>query len=201
MSKSGTKAARSKGNRDCGKLKRVLVTGAQGLLGSTLVPHLQACGHEVFRHGRKGDIDVGADLIDVGQVNAALDQVAPEVVINLAALTDVDECERSPKLAYLSNVLIVENLVKWIQNNGNTCHLVQLSTDQVYDGLGPHMESDITLTNYYGFSKYAGELAAATVPSTILRTNFFRSKLLSKQDKPERLAGAGTNQRRYDNRF
>lgn len=154
-------------------MARVLVTGARGLLGSTLCPHLQACGHDVLHHGRTGDVEVRADLSDANQVRAALNQAAPEVIVNLAALTHVDECERNPQSAYLVNVRIVENLADWIQQNGNACHLVQISTDQLYDGPGPHRESDITLTNYYGFSKYASELAAACVPSTILRTNFF----------------------------
>ena len=43
----------------------------------------------------------------------------------------------------------------------------------VYDGIGPHTEDIVSLTNYYAFSKYTGELAAASAPSTILRTNFF----------------------------
>jgi dTDP-4-dehydrorhamnose reductase len=118
-------------------------------------------------------VEICADLTDAEQVCAALDAVVPEVIVNLAALTNVDECERNPQLAYLENVRIVENLAKWIQKKANACHLVQLSTDQVYDGVGPHKEGNINLTNYYGFSKYAGELAAATVSSTVLRTNFF----------------------------
>jgi len=116
---------------------------------------------------------VTADLSDRPQASAALDQAAPEVIINLAALTDVDGCERDPQLAYLANVRIVENLAYWMSERGEGHHLVQVSTDQVYDGVGPHGEEDVTLSNYYGFSKYAGELAAAAVPSTILRTNFF----------------------------
>ncbi len=152
---------------------RLLVTGCSGLLGSTLVPYLRSCGHDVLCHARKEGVEVCADLTDVDQVSLALSKVAPEVIINLAALANVDDCERNPQHAYLANVRIVENLAKWIQDNGHSCHLVQISTDQVYDGLGPHQEGDITLSNYYGFSKYAGELVAATVPSTALRTNFF----------------------------
>ena len=157
-------------------MTRVLVTGARGLLGSTLVPYLQARGHDVASCSRTGT-GVVADLTDATQVSAALDRVAPEVIVNLAAHTDVDECERNPQLAYLANVRIVENLTMWMRESGGSVHLVQLSTDQVYDGPGPHKEDAVTLTNCYGFSKYAGELAAAAVPSTILRTNFFgRSK-------------------------
>lgn len=153
-------------------MTRILVTGARGLLGSTLVPHLRARGHEVVSCSRTG-ADVRADLTDTTQSSAALRQVAPKIIVNLAAIANVDKCERNPQLAYLANVRIVENLAKWMRESGASCHLVQISTDQVYDGAGPHEEGDVTLTNYYGLSKYAGELAAATVPSTVLRTNFF----------------------------
>lgn len=152
-------------------MNKILVTGAKGLLGSHLIPYLKASGHEVISHSRRGG--VSADLTDMGQVTTALNEVAPEVIINLAACTSVDECEKHPQHAYLANTRIVENLVNWIKISGKNCHLVQISTDQVYDGNGSHRESDVTLTNYYGFSKYAGELAASAVSSTILRTNFF----------------------------
>jgi dTDP-4-dehydrorhamnose reductase len=154
-------------------MTRILVTGARGLFGSSLVPHLRARGHEVLCSARKGHAEVCADLSSANQVDAALDKVAPDVIVNLAALANVDECERNPQLAYLANVRIVENLAAWIRRGGNVCHLVQISTDQVYDGLGPHREGNVTLTNYYAFSKYAGEMAAATVQSTVLRTNLF----------------------------
>lgn len=151
----------------------VLVTGAQGMLGCHLVPHLCDCGHQVVRHSRSGCAEVQIELTDIDQVHSALEQVAPDVIVNLAALANVDECERSPQLAYLANVRTVENLADWIGKSGRNCHLVHISTDQIYDGDGLHDEHDITLTNYYGFSKYAGELAANTVPRTVLRTNFF----------------------------
>jgi len=154
-------------------MTRVLITGADGLLGRSLSPHLLECEYEVFLQGRKKHVGICADLSNADEAKSALDQVMPDVIVNLAAFTDVDECERSPQHAYLSNIRIVENLAMWIQKNSNRVHLIHISTDQVYDGKGPHKEDDITLTNYYGFSKYAGELAAVTVPSTILRTNFF----------------------------
>lgn len=152
---------------------RVMVLGSSGLLGSSLIPYLQLCGHEVLASTRTSKADKRIDLTDVTQVNALLNKLMPEVIVNLAALTNVDECERHPQFAYMGNVQIVENIVKWIRSNNHLCYLVQISTDQLYDGLGPHKESEITLSNYYGFSKYAGELAAMTVASTILRTNFF----------------------------
>lgn len=152
---------------------RVIVLGSNGLLGSSLVPHLRLCGHEVLSDARVGGGDVRVDLTVSNQVTTLLDKTMPAVIVNLAALTNVDECERNPQNAYMTNVRIVENLSKWMQGKGNACHLIQISTDQVYDGIGLHTEDDITLSNFYGFSKYAGELVAATVSSTIVRTNFF----------------------------
>ena len=152
---------------------RVLVLGASGLLGTSLVPYLRSQGFAVLRHGRSGDAEVQAELTNQGAVATAFDAAKPDVIVNLAATTNVDECERHPQLAYLATVLAVENVSRWIRGAGNRAHLVQISTDQLYDGEGPHREDDVTLANYYAFSKYAGELAAANVPSTILRTNFF----------------------------
>lgn len=152
---------------------RITVFGSSGLLGSSLVPHLRGCGHDVRGISRKQCGGGLLDLKNADQVGEVLDATNPDVVINLAALANVDECERNPQLAYLANVRIVENLASWIGKRAHGCHLVQISTDQVYDGPGPHSEGDITLSNYYGFSKFAGELASAGVSSTVVRTNFF----------------------------
>ena len=151
---------------------KVLVTGARGLLGSALCPYLEQKGYDVQRHSRANDPDVLADLADFNQARSALDQAQPDLIINLAACTNVDECKLNPRTAYSANTHIVENLARWIRENENICHLVQLSTDQVYDGIGPHRENATCLANYYAFSKYAGELAAISVGATVLRTNF-----------------------------
>jgi dTDP-4-dehydrorhamnose reductase len=116
---------------------------------------------------------VVADLPDAAAVHKALDASRPDVIVNLAALTDVDACERDPHAAYLAHVRAVENVVAWIETRSRTTYFVQLSTDQVYDGPGPHREAEVTLRNYYAFSKFTGELVARQVPSAVLRTNFF----------------------------
>lgn len=160
---------------------KVLVTGAKGMLGSTLVPILSESHHEVIAHGRDENSQARADLTDSRQTSAMLDRVQPDVIINVAALANVDVCESHPQQAYLGNVRAVENLSAWIGNNWRQCHLVQISTDHVYDGVGPYDEERVTLTNYYAFSKYAGELAAAVAQATVLRTNFFgRSRSASR---------------------
>lgn len=152
---------------------KVLVLGARGLLGRSLVRQLDLRGYDTVEHARTGNVDVTADLAEESAVGEVLETIIPDVIVNLAALTNVDECEKNPNRAYLSNVRIVENLVRWMTQNDRFIHLIQISTDQVYDGVGVHTEHDIALSNYYAFSKYAGELAAARIPSTVLRTNFF----------------------------
>jgi len=153
-------------------MANVLVTGATGLLGSSLYPLLRERGYQITRVGHTKICDMNTDLVNYQQTARALDQVKPEVIVNLVALTNVDRCETHPQEAYLLNVKPVENLCAWIQASGQPCHLIQISTDQVYDGTGPHAEGELTIRNHYAMSKLAGELAAAAVPRTILRTNF-----------------------------
>ena len=151
----------------------VLTLGATGLLGTTLAPILEASGHQVVRHGFSSAADEKADLSDFLQTSALVARVKPDCIINLVALTNVDQCEREPQKAYLLNVASVINVVRAIGEQAPDCHLVQISTDQVYDANGPHAEADVTVTNTYAFSKIAAELAARTRSSTILRTTFF----------------------------
>mgnify|MGYP006082804699 CR=1 FL=1 len=151
---------------------RILIAGASGLLGSTLSPFLARAGYEIMKHGQSAANDVLCDLTDREATIAMLEATRPDVVINLVALSDVDKCEENPHLAYLLNVRTVENLVAGMCGHPPP-HLIQISTDQVYDSVGLSAEDEIRLTNTYSLTKYAGELVAARMPSTILRTNFF----------------------------
>lgn len=152
--------------------KTILITGSEGLLGSSLVPFLKNLNYNVIRHSRSGSTEAIGDLVDKKIVWNVLDDHTPDFIVNLAAATNVDECERKPNYAYLLNVKILENIVSWIQSKQSKAHLIHVSTDQVYDGKGPHLEENVELTNYYSFSKFTGELVARSVSSTVLRTNF-----------------------------
>ena len=153
-------------------MSRILVTGATGMLGRSLVPQLKKYGHNIVTQARVGDADYLVDLVDKSNVFEFLTIIRPALIVNLVGLTSVENCQEQTNAAYLVNTRTVENLAQWIQQAGTACHLIQISTDHVYDGIGPHTEEIVTLTNNYAFSKYAGELATALVPSTILRTNF-----------------------------
>lgn len=152
---------------------KILLLGSSGLLGSDLQPFLVSRGHDITTNTRDNKAQHQTDLTNQKDTYQLLDNIEPQVIINLIGLTNVDRCETHPNEAYLSNVLTVKNISSWIKQSKTPCHLVHISTDQVYDGNNQHDEENVTLTNYYAFSKYAGELAAANVPSTILRTNFF----------------------------
>lgn len=160
-------------------MNSILVTGATGLLGSSLVPYLKNYGYKVVTHGRSKGADVMVDLANQVEVSAMLDKVQPSVIINLVGLTNVDLCEQQVNLAYLTNTRSVENIVHWIASKNSACHLVQISTDHIYDGHGLHSEGDVIITNNYALTKYAGELSALKVPSTILRTNFLGRSCIS----------------------
>ena len=153
-------------------MTRVVVAGGSGLLGSTLVPYLQGSGLDV-RAVSSRNAPERVDFTDPETATTFLDAAAPDVIVNLIALTNVDECERNPTRAYELNTLVVENIARWVGVRHGDCRLIQISTDQLYDGVGPHAEDQVRPVNYYAFSKYAGELAARRENSTILRTNIF----------------------------
>jgi len=177
-------------------MHNILITGATGLLGSSLVPHLRKCGHNIYTHGLAAQADVMFNLSDKVKTFQALDEMRPEMIINLVSLTDVELCEEQVNFAYLANTRSVENLVNWIGLSGTDCHLVHISTDHVYDGVGLHMEENVTLTNNYAFSKYAGELVASLVSSSILRTNFIgRSRVSHRQSLSDWIYASITSSR------
>ena len=153
--------------------ERLLLLGSTGLLGSFLSKYLETDGYDVVTQSLTNNADYQADLTNFQGINELIIKIRPSVILNLVALTDVDLCEREPNKSYLLNVKTVENAVAAIKKTAPKCHLIHLSTDQVYDGAGLHNELNVSLTNYYAYSKYASELAALNVSSTILRTNFF----------------------------
>lgn len=162
--------------------RKVLITGATGLLGSVLIPHFRASGAEVVTQGRSREVDFSVDLTDDLAVRTLLSEVKPQTIINLVGLTSVDACEEDLDLAYRVNTKTVENIVAALSVIESNAHLIQISTDQIYDGMGAHLESQVTMRNHYAVTKYAAELAAAQTRSTILRTNFFgRSGLQKRQ--------------------
>lgn len=147
------------------------------MLGASLVPVLRACGYTVLAQSRDFGADLRLDPSDRGVVAATLALHRPSAVINLVAATNVDQCETQTELAWRANAGVVAAIVEGILALDNAPssrpHLIHISTDQVYDGPGPHAEDEVHPINVYGLSKYAGELLAERVGATVLRSNFF----------------------------
>ncbi len=130
---------------------RIVIAGCKGQLGTAL--------QEVL----KEDTVLGMDLPEYDITRrSSIEQVIcdfrPEVVINAAAYTNVDGCERDPDLAYRVNALGAQNLALVCQRCG--ADLVHVSTNEVFDGTKtePYLEFDpLHPINVYGRSKAAGE--------------------------------------------
>ena len=152
---------------------KIVVFGATGLLGSSLVTFLNKSGNQVITIGRSSSNQHQCNILNQNEVDEVLMKIDPDVILNLVALTDVDFWEKNTHKAFEINVNSVKTIVEFIKKFKNNTRLIHISSDQLYNGVGPHSEENISLTNYYAFSKYAGELIANTVPSLILRTNFF----------------------------
>lgn len=164
-------------------MTRAVVFGATGLLGSSLCPFLAERGIDVLKVGRSKLSDHILDICDPKSIETLFKEASPEYVINLVAATDVDRCEMDVSYAFAANTRIPGAIASAIKNCPDLdLHAVHISTDQVYDGQGSHVEDRVSPVNVYGLSKYAGELLIESAKVVILRTNFYgKSKAHSRK--------------------
>lgn len=171
--------------------KKVLVTGANGMLGQDLCPILEDNGYEVV----ETDIN-NLDITNAKMVEDVLAEEQPDIVIHCAAYTNVDKAEEDLETARLINAKGTENIAKVCGEKNIT--LVYISTDYVFDGNGkePYKPTDKTSPlNNYGFTKWEGEEAVRKYCTKyyITRTSWlygvhgrnFVETMLSLADKPE----------------
>jgi dTDP-4-dehydrorhamnose reductase len=159
---------------------RVLVTGANGLLGRKLVSLLdRQPGIYSMASARKAiSIYTGTsepvllDVTDATMVDQVVGNTRPDVIINAAAMTQVDLCEEQKEECWKQNVGSVTNLANVCSRNN--IHLVHVSTDFVFSGKeGPLDESAVPEpVNFYGESKLEGEniILNSDCSATIIRT-------------------------------
>lgn len=171
-------------------MKRIVIAGAGGMTGSQLAEQAEAAGWHVSAFAR-----ADLDITDSQAVDRAIRNAKPDVVVNAAGYTAVDEAERDQVAAMRVNGDGAANLALSAGEAGAT--IVQISTDYVFDGTSsrPYRPDDaVGPLSAYGESKLAGEGAvrATNVKHVIVRTswvygltgrNFLRTML--------RLAGRG----------
>lgn len=165
-------------------MKKILITGSNGLLGQKLVLQLkerkdvQIIATSVGANrlnNKEGYVFESLDITDKAAVDSIFNKYHPDVIINTAAMTNVDACETKRDECWALNVTAVQNLVDTITSNKSACHLIHLSTDFIFDGEKgtEYNESDIpNPTSYYGLSKYESErvLEKSTISWAIART-------------------------------
>jgi dTDP-4-dehydrorhamnose reductase len=145
---------------------KVLITGSNGLLGQKLVDlykinssvELIATARGADRYPDKtGYTYASLDITQKNEVDAVLDLYKPDVVINTAAMTNVDACESEKEACDALNVQAVDFLVDAC--NRNHIHFVHVSTDFIFDGThGPLTEEEKpSPVSYYGLSKVKAE--------------------------------------------
>lgn len=152
---------------------KVLILGSSGLLGTNLKKKLKnSKSLEVFCHTNTIKSNYMADLSKPNETTKLLNQIKPDFLINLIAITDVNLCQIDNNLAHRTHCVIPENIVKCISDLKLNTKIIHISTDQVYDA-NNSKESDIILRNVYALTKYYGEEAISGNNTLILRTNFF----------------------------
>ncbi|HAP27075.1 MAG TPA: dTDP-4-dehydrorhamnose reductase [Achromobacter sp.] len=153
-------------------MPNILLLGKDGQVGRALQAVLPAVG-DVTALGRDA-----LDLRDQACITATLNAHRPDIIVNAAAWTAVDQAEREPDEAAAVNALAVAALAQHAA--ANAALLVHYSTDYVFDGAlaRPYTEADApNPINVYGATKLAGEraIAASGCEAFVLRCSWIHS--------------------------
>lgn len=155
-------------------MKTLLITGAYGQLGDACVKFLKNNYNITLSGVSPSDGGVHLDIRSKSSIKKVLSDIDPDVILNLAALTDVDGCELDPQQAKDINFSGVKNLCRDFSG-----HFIQISTDYVFDGKsGPYSEEDEpNPKSVYGKTKLFADnwLLDNYSKSTIIRTNVLYS--------------------------
>jgi dTDP-4-dehydrorhamnose reductase len=147
------------------KLKKVLITGANGLLGQYLVTRFKKDYYVVACDLMSENYNIlnppqeyhSIDLTNRTKVRKLLGDQIPDIIINAAAFTNVDNCEDQRELCWATNVKSIELMVETFTTFAPL--FVHISTDYIFNGKSaPYREDDHPKPlGYYGLTKYSSE--------------------------------------------
>ena len=161
---------------------KLLLLGSTGLLGTRLQKHLEKCNYDFncFVRSEKYPCNTTQEIFNALTYN--INYYKPEIIINLVAATNVDECENNLKLAALLNTEFT-HLISDICRVHATVkpYVIHISSDQVYSGSGPHKELNVNPINTYALTKLLGEYPIIRDNGCVLRTNFFGKSLIEER--------------------
>jgi len=147
------------GYQKCLAMKRILVTGASGLLGSKVVKLTEHSFEVIPTHNTRSFFkdSIKMDITNGDEVSQVVVKMKPDVVMHVAAETRVDHCERNREEAWKVNAEGTKNVA--VACGKINAKLIYVSTDYVFDGeRGLYVESDEpNPVNYYGWTKLKGE--------------------------------------------
>ncbi len=155
-----------------GGVGALVILGSTGLLGQAL--KREAVRRSIYAIGvARANAERMLDVTDAAALGRLLEEIRPAVIINAAAMTALDACERSPGDAYMINARLAALLVRHCAIHGGK--LLQVSTDHYFTGDGQRLhgeDASVSLLNEYARTKYAGEGFALSNPdSLVVRTN------------------------------
>jgi dTDP-4-dehydrorhamnose reductase len=149
--------------------KKICITGVYGLLGQNLVKAFSGRGYNVTgidllkEPASQNGLNeyFSADITNKESIISLIKRINPDVLINTAAVTNVDLCETERDLAKTVNADSVKYMLEGI---GADCKFVQISTDYVFDGIdGPYDEdAQVNPISWYGATKRMAEEAVLT---------------------------------------
>lgn len=156
-------------------MKRILVTGANGQLGSEF--SVLSNSYTEFEWILADRTKITLDNLELLRVQ--LNEIKPDIIFNCGAYTAVDKAETEKELAFTINHLAVELIAKYAFKNN--VKLIHISTDYVFDGSSSSALNEEAVTNpinVYGESKLAGEFSCLkeNPNSIIIRTSWVYSK-------------------------